>query len=129
MVVALFDWRGEAVGADAIWRLYGGNKGIVVVVVVDEEAKERGLAVVCAEAAEEAGVFDEAEPALADERGTEEGGGLRGEAEEDLPEEVVIIRRGYRRRRCAAAAPARRTHGFRDLGLWGLGAWSETASS
>jgi hypothetical protein len=65
-----------------------------------------------AEAAEEEGVFDEAESALADERGTGEEGWQRGEAEEDLPEEVVVIRRGHCRRRCAAAALVRRAHGI-----------------
>ena len=47
-----------------------------------------------AEAAEEVGVGDEAAPAGADEGRAGEGGRQRGEAEEDLGEEVVDVDRG-----------------------------------
>jgi hypothetical protein len=60
----------------------------------DEEAEEWRVAeVVAAEAADEARVGGEAAPALADEGRAGEGGGLRREAEEDLPEDVVIFQR------------------------------------
>ena len=47
------------------------------------------LAVELTEAAEEAGVVDEAAPVLGDRGGVEEVDGLRREAEEDLQEEGV----------------------------------------
>jgi hypothetical protein len=56
-----------------------------------------------AEVAEEAGAGDEAAPALADEGGTREGGGLWGEAQEDLREEVVVLHGERRCRRFKAA--------------------------
>ena len=56
-----------------------------------------------AEAADEAGALDEAAPSLADEGGAREGGGLRGEAEEDLGEQVVVVQHRRRRRRAAEA--------------------------
>ena len=49
-----------------------------------------------AEVAEEAGVGGAAAPALADERGAGEGGGLRGQAEEALGGEVVGVGRRVR---------------------------------
>ena len=65
-----------------------------------------------AEAAEEAGVVDEAAPVLADEGGAEEVDRLRREAQEYLPEEIVRgKRRGIGRRR---ARPC--LHGVRGFG-------------
>jgi hypothetical protein len=58
-----------------------------------------------AEAAEEAGDGDEDSPMLADGGGAQEGGWMRREAEDDLPEHVLVERQGFRiRRRFAAAA-------------------------
>ena len=61
------------------------------------------------ELAEEAGVGDEIPPAPADGGGAREGGGLRREAEEDLPEHVVVVRQGRGRRDAAPAASAGRS--------------------
>jgi hypothetical protein len=58
------------------------------------------------ETAGEAGVGDEATPALADGGCAGERGGLRREAEEDLAEEVVVVQRPGRRRPGVAAAAA-----------------------
>lgn len=57
-----------------------------------------------AEAADELGVGDEPYPTLADCGGAGKRGRLRGEAEEDHPEEIVIFKRGGRRRRRPAVA-------------------------
>jgi hypothetical protein len=89
---------GESPGRDAVGRVQRGSEAIAGRFMEGEEAEERGLPVVRAEAAEEAGVGDEAAPALADDGGAEEGGRLRREAEEDLTEEVVVVQRGRRRR-------------------------------
>jgi hypothetical protein len=62
--------------------------------------------VVEAEATEEAGVRDEAAPALADDGGAGERGRLRGEAEKDLGEQVVVVQRRHRRRAGVVAAAA-----------------------
>jgi hypothetical protein len=43
-----------------------------------------------AEPAAEGGAGSDAEPARADERGADEGGG-EGEAEQDLPQQVVVV--------------------------------------
>jgi hypothetical protein len=69
--------------------------------VVAEEG--RVVAVVEGEAAEELGVGDETAPTPADGGGAGEGGRLRGQAEEDLGEQVIDIQ-GRRRRRAGAAA-------------------------
>ena len=65
----------------------------------DEAAEEgRVTAVAEAEAAGEFGVGDKAAPLLGDDGGAREGGGLRGEAEEDLGEQVVVFQHRRRRR-------------------------------
>ena len=52
---------------------------------------------VCIEATEELGLGEEASPTLANGRGVWEGGRLRWEAEEDLPEEIFVFeQRGQR---------------------------------
>jgi hypothetical protein len=58
----------------------------VVLLPFPEEAADEGrvAAVAEVEAADEAGVGDEAAPALADSGDAREGGGLRGDAEKDL---------------------------------------------
>ena len=95
--VAVVGLQGEAAGRDTIGGLQGRSEGVVI--PVEEETEEgRVTAVVDAEAAEEGGVGDEAAPALADGGGAGEGGRLRGEAEEDLGEEVVVVQRRRRPR-------------------------------
>ena len=79
----------------------------------------RVAAVAEAEAAEEAGVGDEAAPALADGGCAGEGGGLRREAEEDLAEEVVVVQRPGRRRAGVAAAAAHLALELASL-VWGV---------
>ena len=74
--------------------------------MVLEDADEGGTPVAGAEAAAEVGVGDEAAPALADEGGAGERGGLRREAEEDLGEDVVVVRQSHRRGRAGAGAGA-----------------------
>jgi hypothetical protein len=63
-----------------------------------EEAQQRRLLVVFAEAFDEVGVREDASPAGADEGCTWEGRRLRREAEEDLLEEILIVQRGHRQR-------------------------------
>ena len=118
--------QGEASGRDAVGRVQGGSETDSVVIirvgVAAEEAEERRLPVVDAEAAEELGVGGEASPALGDDGGAQEVGRLRGEAEEDFREEVVVFqrRRRYRGRRGgsgAAAAAAAAPAGHVALGL------------
>jgi hypothetical protein len=64
------------------------------------------VAVVAAEAADEARVRGEAAPALADEGRAGKGGGLRREAEEDLAEKIFVFQRRLHRRRAGEAAVA-----------------------
>jgi hypothetical protein len=61
-----------------------------------------------AEAADES-ASGKVPPALGDEGGVQEVGRLRGEAEEDLVEEVVVVQRSPHRRRRGGAA-ARHVH-------------------
>jgi hypothetical protein len=104
-VVVVVTLQGEAPGRDAIGGLQGRKEGTTSVLF--EEAEEGRIAAVPeAEAAEEAGVGDEAAPALADGGGPREGRRLRGEAEEDLAEEVVVIQGPDGRRAGVAAAAA-----------------------
>jgi hypothetical protein len=82
----------EASGVDTVGGLQGGHEGQTFR-SFEETEQWRVAAVVEAEAAEEAGVGDEASPALADGGGAGEGRRLRGEADEDLAEEVVVVQR------------------------------------
>jgi hypothetical protein len=94
------DLQAEGLGRDAAGGIQGWVEGYTAV-FLGEETEDGGSAagaVVGAEAAEEAGVADKTAPALAGEGGAREGGGLRGEAEEDLREEVVVLQRRRRRR-------------------------------
>jgi hypothetical protein len=76
-----------------------------------EDAEEGRPPLVGEEAAEEPGVGDEASPVRADRGGAQQGGWLRREAEEDLPEHVLVERQGFGiRRRFAAAATAAAGH-------------------
>lgn len=88
--------HGEARGRDAVRRVQRGIEDGDAE-FAGEQAEEGRFPVVGAEAAEENGVGDEAASALADEFGAGEGGGLRREAEEDLPEEIVVVRQERRR--------------------------------
>jgi hypothetical protein len=94
----------EALRRDAVWRVEDGFEHYPVI-AAQKDAEQRGLPVVGAEEAEELGVGDEASPALADGGGAKEGGRLRREAEEDLPEHIFVERQVFRlRRRFAAVA-------------------------
>jgi hypothetical protein len=71
---------GVAGGEDkaAFWDAIGGIQGRleeVAAIIVEVAEEGRVVAVVCAEAADEAGTGDEAKPAAADGGGTREGGG------------------------------------------------------
>ena len=102
-VVAVIALKGEGPERDTVGGIQSGLEGEAIESV--EEAEERRVAAVAeAEAAPESGVGDEAAPAPADGRCAREGGGLRGEAEQDLGEQVVVLQRGCRRRVGAAAA-------------------------
>jgi hypothetical protein len=63
--------QGEARGGDAVGRVQRGNE-VGSGMVLDEEAEERRLLVMCAEVAEKSVVGDDAEPALADDGRTRE---------------------------------------------------------
>jgi hypothetical protein len=82
--------------------------------VVEEVAEQGRCPVVLAEAAEEAGVRDEAAPVFADEGGTGEGGRERRQAEEDLTEEIVVVRQGRRQGGSRACLDRRRGCTFRS---------------
>ena len=64
--VALAERHGEASAGDAIWLIQQWKKRTGAI-FIDEEAKERRLAVVVAEAALELGIGAEAAPTLANE--------------------------------------------------------------
>lgn len=103
--------HGEAVPRDTVGGIQGRHEGGAFARVELEKAKEGRVAVVAeAEAAGEAVVGGEAAPALGDEGGAWERGRLRGEAEEDLLEEIVVIQRRLHRRRQRAAARVRAAH-------------------
>jgi hypothetical protein len=70
--------------------------------------------VVLAEAAEEAGIRDEAAPAFADEGGAGEGGRQRRQAEEDLTKEIVVVRQGRRQGGSRVCLDRRRGCTFRS---------------
>jgi hypothetical protein len=94
-------WREEALMRDEIWRAEAGpEEGFPV--VSHDEAEDRRLAVVVAEPAEEPRVGDDAAPLLADGGDAGKCRGLRGEEEENLPEEVV----DFERRRWHSGAAA-----------------------
>ena len=73
--------QGEASVGDTIRGHESRHEGSVMKSCVEETEEGRVVAMAEAESAEEAGVGDEAAPALADEGCAREGGGLRREAE------------------------------------------------
>jgi hypothetical protein len=81
--------------------------------------------VVEAEAAEEAEVGDDAAPALADGGGAREGGRLRGEAEEDLGEQVVVVERRRRRAEAEVARDVRHLALLTGNAGFGFSGWKE----
>ncbi|KAJ1274015.1 hypothetical protein BS78_05G031000 [Paspalum vaginatum] len=82
----------------------------------------QGFQVVGAVAAQEGGVGDDAVPAGADDGRARERARQRGEAEEDLGEEVLVANRGSRRRlRTSARAAGRK--GCSLLGPRSQGNW------
>lgn len=98
----------EELGGDAIGRVQRRSEGWFPE-VAGEEAEEGRGPVVDDELGEELGVGDDASPPLADERGAEEGGRPRREAEDDLVEDVVAeIRELHRGPRRGVAAALRR---------------------
>jgi hypothetical protein len=107
IVAVAGEFKGEASRGDAVGRIKDGVEHDTFLFSPPQEDAEQGrLPVVCIELIKEPGVGDEASPALADGGGAQEGGGLRREPEEDLPEHIVIIRQGVRLcQRFATAAP------------------------
>jgi hypothetical protein len=99
--------REEALMRDEIWRAEGGPEEGVSGVPHDE-AEDRRLPFVVAEAAEEPRVGDDAAPLLADGGDAGKCRGLMGEEQENLPEEVVDFER--RRWHSGAAAAAAAAH-------------------
>ena len=91
----------------------GGDEDGSPWAAVEDAEHGRRPPVELAEAAEEAGVVDEAAPVLADERGAEEVDRLRREAVEDLHEHDVREKRQLRRRigMAAVAGELARRHG------------------
>lgn len=90
-VVALVELQEEAFARDEVGRVRSGHEADVAKVSVEKAEQGRVSAVVEADAAGEAGVGDEAAPAVADKGGAREGGRLRGQAEKDLREQIVDI--------------------------------------
>ena len=85
--------HGEALGWGRVPRIRDEAEGEIFA-AAEEDAE--GSPVVSTEAADEAGVGDEAAPAGADEGRAGERGRQRGQAEEDLGEGVVEVHRGSR---------------------------------
>jgi hypothetical protein len=90
---AIVDPHGEPAAGYAVGRVEDGGERDPSAALL-EEPEEGRLPVARAEAEEEFGVRGEAAPPLADEGDAGQGGGQRGEAEEDLPEDVVTLGRG-----------------------------------
>ena len=84
--VAVVEPQGEAPGGDTVGGIHGRLVGDASAVMDEVTEEGRAVAVVLAEAVDEAGVGDEKAPALADEGGAGEGGWQRGKAEEDFGE-------------------------------------------
>jgi hypothetical protein len=82
-----------------------------------QDAKEGWLPVVHVQPPVELGVGDEASPGLANYGGAREGGGLRREAEEDLPQEIVIFKWGGRRSRRGVVAQSSALLTRMELGM------------
>jgi hypothetical protein len=98
-------WREEALMRDEIWRDEAGpEEGFPV--VSHDEAEDWRVPVVVAEASEEPGIGDDAAPLLAYGGNAGQCRGLRGEEEENLPEEVVDFERRRWHSGLAAAAAA-----------------------
>jgi hypothetical protein len=117
--------QGEAPARNTIGGLQSRCEGQIVI-SVEETEEGRVAAVAEAETAGEAGVGDEAAPALADCGCAGERGGMRREAKEDLAEEVVVVQRPGRRRPDVAAAAAA-GHLTLELARVGWGVkWSDT---
>jgi hypothetical protein len=93
-----------------------------------EEAKKWRLLVVGAKAAEELWIGDKAPPAPADGGGAWEGGWLRRETDEDLPEHVLDVQQGGRRPLFAAAATDAAGHSGAVLIRLGLGMEARAAA-
>uniref|UniRef100_A0A8R7QN00 Uncharacterized protein n=1 Tax=Triticum urartu TaxID=4572 RepID=A0A8R7QN00_TRIUA len=87
----------EALPRDAVGSVEEGGEHQLPA-LLPEDAEDGGLPVVGDEAAVEGGRGGEALPLLGDEGGAEERGGQRGDAEEDLAEEVLVLQRRRRRR-------------------------------
>jgi hypothetical protein len=98
-VVGAEGLRSEVTARDTVGRIHCG---LEIELPISHEAAEEGKlsTVVDAESAAEAGTGNDTEPAPADGGGAGEGRGLRGEAEEDLLNDVVQLQ--LRRRREAA---------------------------
>jgi hypothetical protein len=82
-----------------------------------------GGRVVGMKAAEEFGVVDEASPALVDRGGTMQGGRLRRETEEDLPQHIIVVRQGGRLRWRGDAAAAAAVATLAELSWGKTGPW------
>jgi hypothetical protein len=80
----------EALRRDAVRGVQDGFEHDPLVSVL-EDAKQRRLPVVGAEATQETGVGDEAPPEPADGGGAREVGWQRRKAEEDLPHHIVVV--------------------------------------
>jgi hypothetical protein len=78
-------WREEALIRDVVRRVKNGPE-VGEPGVAHDEAEDGRLPVVVAKATEELGVGDDVAPQLADGGEAGQGGGLRREEEEDLPE-------------------------------------------
>ena len=90
LVALAWHAQGEALGRGGVPRAQEEAEGEVF---VSSKEYAEGLPMVGAEAAQEAGVADEAAPAGADEGRAGERGRQRGQAEEDLGEGIVEVHR------------------------------------
>uniref|UniRef100_A0A8R7UNC8 Uncharacterized protein n=1 Tax=Triticum urartu TaxID=4572 RepID=A0A8R7UNC8_TRIUA len=97
-LVAVLELQGEALGRETIGGLQCGYEVEAARTHVEEADEGRVAAVAAAEPTDESWVGDEAAPLTADEGGAREGGGLWGEAEEDLGEQILVFQRRRRRR-------------------------------
>jgi hypothetical protein len=107
IVAVAGEFKGQASRGDAVGRVKDGVEHDTFLFSPPQEDAEQGrLPVVCIELAVELGVGDDAPPLLAYGGCAREGGRLRRETEENLPQHVVAVRQGGSSRGRAATPTA-----------------------
>jgi hypothetical protein len=95
--------HGEALGRDAVgFRVCNRKEVVSHAMCTYEEAQQRRLLVIFAEASEKLRVGEDVAPSRTNEGGAGERGWLWREPEKDLTEEVLVVQQGRRCRRGAS---------------------------